>query len=94
MFTATSFYFKIVFLSTLYTQPGAQTHNPEIKSHWLQELKHPGALIMTNLNNTMKRKLYYELNHVPPNPRFIHGSPNSPQHVTVFRDKAFEQVIE
>ena len=32
-----------VFLSNLYTQYGAQTHDPKIKSHRLYQISHPGA---------------------------------------------------
>ena len=35
--------FKILFLSNLYTQRGALTHNPEIKSCVLHWLSQPGA---------------------------------------------------
>lgn len=36
-------FLKISFLSYLYTQRGAQTHNPEIKSSMLYQLSQPGA---------------------------------------------------
>ena len=35
--------FKILFLSNLYMQRGAQTYNPEIKSHMLNQLSLPDA---------------------------------------------------
>jgi len=41
-----SFLFKIVFLSNLYTQRGAWTHNPDIKSHTLR-LSQLGAPLLT-----------------------------------------------
>ena len=37
-------FFILLFLSTLYTQCGVQTHNPEIKSVMLYQLNQPGAL--------------------------------------------------
>ena len=36
-----AFFFKI--LGNLYTQHGARTHNPKIKSHMLHQLNQPGA---------------------------------------------------
>ena len=36
-------FFKILFLSYLYTQHGAQTQNPQIKSHMLFWLSQPGV---------------------------------------------------
>ena len=39
-----AFFKKILFLSNLYTQCGAQTHNPKIKSRMLHWLSQPGAL--------------------------------------------------
>ena len=38
-----STYFIIVFLSKLYTQHGASTHDPEIKSQMLYQLSQPGT---------------------------------------------------
>ena len=40
---------KIFFLSNLYTQHGAQTHNPEIESCAPYWLSHPGAQIFPKL---------------------------------------------
>ena len=40
------FFFKILFLSNLYAQRGAQTYNPEIKSHTHHQLSQPDALIL------------------------------------------------
>jgi len=37
-------FLNILFLSTLYTQCGAQTHNPKIQSRTLHLLNQPGAL--------------------------------------------------
>lgn len=37
------YYFKILFLTNLYTHCGA--HNPEIKSHTLHQVRQPGAPI-------------------------------------------------
>ena len=37
------FFFKFIYLSNLYTQHGAQTHNLEIKSCMLFQLTQPGA---------------------------------------------------
>ena len=48
--------FKILFLSDLYTQRGAQTHNPEVKSHtvfWLSPLGAPGQCFWTSSSQFM-----------------------------------------
>lgn len=37
------FFLSFTYLSDPYTQCGAQTHNPEIKSQILFQLSHPGA---------------------------------------------------
>ena len=42
--------FSCWLLSNLYTQHGALTHNPEIKSHMLYELSHPGTPRVRFLN--------------------------------------------
>lgn len=34
-------FLKILFLSSLHNQYGAQTHNPEIRSHTLHQLSQP-----------------------------------------------------
>ena len=39
----THFFLKILFLSNLYPQCGARTHNPEIKSHELHLLSQSGT---------------------------------------------------
>ena len=39
------YFFKILFLSNLYTQNGAQIHNPKIKSSKLHWPSQPRALI-------------------------------------------------
>ena len=47
------FFPRDLFLSNLYTQQGAQTHNPEIKSRMLHRLSQPGAptkTLITGLN--------------------------------------------
>ena len=44
------YYFEDYFSSNLYTQRGAQTHNPKIKSHMLYQLSQPDALrLETNI---------------------------------------------
>ena len=43
VFPLFTFFLKILFLSNLYTQHGARTHNLEIKSHMLYWLSQPGA---------------------------------------------------
>ena len=45
MFTILLLFFKILFLSNLYTQHGAQTYNPEIKSRMLDQLSQSGTPI-------------------------------------------------
>ena len=39
---------SFLFLSNLYTQPGAGTQNPEIKSHMLYWLSQPGTPLKEN----------------------------------------------
>ena len=41
--TRKKIFLKILFLNNLYTQCGAQTHNPEIKSHMPYQLSQPGT---------------------------------------------------
>ena len=36
-------FFNFIYLSNLYTQHGARTHDPEIKSHIFFQLSQPGA---------------------------------------------------
>ena len=46
---SSKFLFKFhlfIFLSNLYTQREAQTHNPEIRSHMLHQLSQPGAPLL------------------------------------------------
>ena len=46
---------KILFLSNLYTQRGAQTHNPKIKHHMLHQLSRPGVppCVFSNLSESL-----------------------------------------
>ena len=43
-------FLKILLLTNLSLQRGAQTHNPEIKSHMLHRLSQPGAPTLCILN--------------------------------------------
>jgi len=57
-----SIFFKILFLNNLYTQRGAQTQNPEIKSCTLYRLSQAPQISFLNVANTVevirKKKLH------------------------------------
>ena len=49
-FLVFNFFFKILFLSNFYTQPGALSYNPKIKSHMLYQMGQPGTPLNFILN--------------------------------------------
>ena len=59
-------FFRILFLTPLYAPHGAQTHDPENKSHMLHLLSQPGACYITFLMWFKPRKLQSGENKVKP----------------------------
>ena len=49
-FSGSNFFFKIVFLSHLYTHHGVQTYNPKIKNGMFHKLSQPSALRINFFN--------------------------------------------